>query len=286
MGRSGKSLYEWCIENERQDLLTEWDNEKNVELTPHDIGYGSVKKVWWICSEGHSYDSKVNSRTGNNSGCPYCSHQRMKTGYNDLQTIYPEEAKYWDIEKNGIAPDQVIAGSHKKAWWKCEKGHSWEATINSKIRDHHCPYCSGRLVIKGETDLETLFPELVEEWNYEKNDMLPSEVSTSSSRKVWWKCKKCGREWKALISNLTRDNGDTGSGCPQCTKELSVSFPEKVLYFYLHSAFGDSLENIGSDYFPWLGKMSIDIFIPSLSVGVEYDGGWHKVEKDLRKNKL
>lgn len=286
MGRSGKSLYDWCIENDRQDLLSEWDVVKNGSLTPKDIGYGSVKKVWWVCSEGHSYDSKPNGRTANGSSCPYCKHQKMKQGYNDLQTVYPEIVQYWDSEKNGITPDQVLAGSHKKVWWKCEKGHSWQSTINSKIADHHCPYCSGRMVIKGETDLETLFPELAEEWNYEKNEMLPSEVSASSSRKVWWKCKKCGTEWKALISNRTRDNGDTGSGCPQCTKELSVSFPEKVVYHYIHSVFEDSLENIGNDYFPWLEKMSIDIFIPSLNVGVEYDGGWHKVEKDLRKNKL
>ena len=286
MARSGKSLYEWCIENNKFHLLSEWDVEKNGTTTPKDIGYGSVKEIWWVCPNGHSYIAKPNSRTANGSGCPYCSHQKMKTGYNDLQTVYPKVAKFWDAERNGITPDQVIAGSHKKAWWKCEKGHSWQSTINSKINDHHCPFCSGRIVLKGENDLETLFPELVTEWNYEKNKILPSEISVSSSRKVWWKCKKCGTEWQSIVSNRTRDNGDTGSGCPQCTKELSVSFPEKVIYHYISQYFNDTRENIGNDYFNWLGKMSIDIYIPCLKIGIEYDGGWHKPEIDLRKNML
>ncbi|USK82635.1 hypothetical protein LHV56_12475 [Peribacillus frigoritolerans] len=282
----GKSFYDWCIENNKQELLGEWDYKKNIHTTPKDISYGSQKKVWWICEHDHSYDTTTNNRR-RGTGCPYCKHQKVKSGYNDLLTQYPEVAKFWNHQKNTLTPDKVLAGGHKKAWWKCERGHEWESTINSKIANHHCPYCSGRFVINGETDLETLFPEIANEWNYEKNKgKNPSEVSAKSSNIVWWKCKKFGHEWKALVSNRTRDDGNTGSGCPQCSSELRISFPEKSIYFYLKPNFENVLENIDNNYFSWLGKMSIDVYIPDLKLGVEYDGAWHKKETDLKKNKL
>lgn len=281
-----KSFYEWCIENNKQELLGEWDYEKNIHITPKDLSYGSVKKVWWVCEKGHSYDALPNNRR-NGSGCPFCKHQKIKTGYNDLLTLYPDVARYWNSEKNTLTPNKVLAGGHKKVWWKCEAGHEWESQIITKIKDHHCPYCSGRLVITGETDLETLFPEIAEEWNHGRNKgKKPSEVSAKSSTKVWWKCKKCGNEWRALVSNRTRDEGNTGSGCPQCSSELRISFPEKAIYFYLKQYFKQVLENIDMDYFSWLGRMSIDVYIPDLKLGVEYDGAWHKKETDLKKNKL
>jgi very-short-patch-repair endonuclease len=286
MKEGSQSFYEWCIANNKQHLLDEWDYVKNTIHSPNDISYGSTKKIWWKCEKGHSYDAQTNNRR-NGSGCPYCKHQKFKTGYNDLLTIYPEVAQFWNYKKNVLTPDKVLAGGHKKVWWICEKGHEWESTINSKIADHHCPYCSGRQVIKGETDLDTLYPELAEEWNYEKNkEKKPSDVSAKSSTKVWWKCKKCGYEWRALVSNRTRDNGETGSGCPQCSNELRISFPEKTVYFYLKRNFKNILENIDNSYFHWLGKMSIDVYIPELKLGIEYDGAWHKKKTDLNKNKL
>ena len=53
--------------------------------------------------------------------------------------------------------------------------------------------------------------ELMEEWNWARNEGLnPSDFSCGSSRKVWWKCKN-GHEWEAQIKNRSR-----GSGCKQC----------------------------------------------------------------------
>ena len=67
-------------------------------------------------------------------------------------------------------------------------------------------------VLKGYNDLATLNPTLIEEWNYNKNiDILPTEVSAHSGRKVWWKCSKCNHEWQATI-----DKRSNGRGCPKC----------------------------------------------------------------------
>ena len=56
-------------------------------------------------------------RTIDNNNCPYCSHQKILKGYNDLATTNPDLLQEWDYSLNnklGIYPDCVFSGSHKK----------------------------------------------------------------------------------------------------------------------------------------------------------------------------
>ena len=96
-------------------------------------------------------------------------------------------------------------------WWRCEKGHSWLAAISGRSVGNGCPVCSGRKVLVGYNDLKTVNPALADEWDYDANELLPSQVTVSSSKHVFWKCSK-GHSWKAKIS--ARNNG--GTGCPVC----------------------------------------------------------------------
>lgn len=51
------------------------------------------------------------------------------------------------------------------------------------------PYCSGRLPIEGESDLECQMPLLVEEWNYSKNRKLtPNMYKKNSSKVIFFAC--------------------------------------------------------------------------------------------------
>ena len=48
-----------------------------------------------------------------------------------------------------------------------------------------------------------LNPELLEEWNYEKNENKdPHSLSAGSCEKVWWKCDK-GHSWSESITSMT-----------------------------------------------------------------------------------
>ncbi len=193
------------------DLALQWDTEKNGELTPDKVTRYSHRKVWWRCDLGHSWSAAVNNRyQGQN--CPVCSGQKVLSGFNDLATTNPELAQEWSYEKNeGLRPTGITAGSLKKVWWKCAEGHEWEAAIYSRNDGFGCPYCSGRLAIKGETDLKTLMPDLICEWDFEMNqDIFPDQVTVHSSKSVWWKCLH-GHKWKARVYSRTN-----GNGCPYC----------------------------------------------------------------------
>lgn len=56
-------------------------------------------------------------------------------------------------------------------------------------------------------------PELVREWNYERNKILPENYRKGSSEKVWWICDK-GHSWKSSVVSRTRK--DKKCGCPIC----------------------------------------------------------------------
>ncbi len=196
------------------ELAKEWNYEKNGNLKPEMFLCGSNEKVWWKCSKGHAWTASINTRN-DGRGCPYCNNRIVLQGYNDLETINPKLAKEWNYEKNNsLLPSQVLAFSNRRVWWKCIKGHEWEINISSRLSGHGCPYCSGRLVIKGEKDLETLSPNIAKEWNYAKNlNLAPADVSLHSNKKVWWKCR-FGHEWKASVEDRTY-----GRGCPYCSNK-------------------------------------------------------------------
>lgn len=192
------------------NLSKEWVFDLNGNKTPSDYLPGSDAVVWWRCSKGHTWQSRISQRVRGNN-CPYCGNKKLLIGFNDFATVHPDLLDEWDKD-NETLPNEILSGSNKKVKWICSKGHKWEASISNRIGGRGCPYCSNHLVIKGENDLETLHPELALEWCYEKNEILkPSDVTSGSNRKVWWKCKNCQSEWIASIGSRVR-----GRGCPYC----------------------------------------------------------------------
>lgn len=128
-----------------------------------------------------------------------------------------EIAQEWNYEKNAtLKPEHFTPNSNKKVWWKCSKGHEWQAVIYHRNNGIGCPYCAGKKVLNGFNDLQTINPELAKEWNYQKNNLTPSEVTPNSNKKVWWKCSN-GHEWQARINH--RNNG---RGCPYCSRRYPV----------------------------------------------------------------
>ena len=134
----------------------------------------------------------------------------------NLLALNPMLASEWHPVKNGkLKPEHLALNSGKKVWWKCSKGHEWQASLHNRSRGKGCPYCSGRVAISGENDLLTLDPRLVREWDYELNNPLqPTDVKSGSNEKVWWICATCAHKWKTAINART-----AGRGCPKCGEQ-------------------------------------------------------------------
>lgn len=229
-----------CRAEGKAALLSEWDSARNDPLTPEQVSAESHKKVWWRCASGHTWQTEVRIRF-RGAQCPYCTHHRLSRGGNDLATLAPELAAQWDPVKNGaLTPADVLPGSSRYVFWRCEKGHSWRARICARSRGSGCPICDGKTVVPGENDLRTVYPELAAEWNAERNGQLtPADVTAYSNRKVWWRCA-LGHEWQAVIASRATIH----SGCPYCTgKRVLAGFNDLATLYPALAAQWDTQKN-------------------------------------------
>ena len=198
------------------ELAKQWHPRLNSELTPNDVTSGSNKKVWWKCNKGedHEWDAAVSSRASG-SGCAICSGYRVVKS-NCLSTTHPEIAKQWHPKLNGdLTPDKVTSGTHKKVWWKCDKGedHEWPSKVSNRtFTGNKCAVCSGHRVVKSNC-LSKTHPELANQWHPTKNkDLTPDKVTSGTHKKVWWKCDKGeDHEWPASPANRKI------TACPFCS---------------------------------------------------------------------
>ena len=137
------------------------------------------------------------------TGFPYPFRMTAKE---PLSVTHPElanQAVGWD-------PSTVTAGSSIKREWKCSLGHKWKVAVEYRTRGKtNCPVCAGKKVLRGFNDLAYLFPEI----GKEANGWDPGTFSSSSGKKMQWKCTR-GHLYIAAIYSRT---GKSKSGCPVCT---------------------------------------------------------------------
>lgn len=201
------------LASQRPDLATQWHPTKNNGVTPADIPLGSHHMAWWVCEKGHEWKAIVKSRAIGGTGCPVCANRALLPGINDLATTHPELARQWHPAKNGsLTPHDVMAGTRRKVWWRCDRGHEWQAAVSSRAVGTGCPVCAGKTAIPGENDLASLFPAIAAQWHPTRNGGLtPEKLTPYSNKKAWWLCP-LGHEYTAAVAARITDR----SGCPYC----------------------------------------------------------------------
>lgn len=274
----GNAMRKQSLLEANPTLASEWHPTKNGALTPYDVTPSSGKKVWWKCPKGsdHEWPAIIASRN-KGIGCPICSNQRLAKS-NSLGTVNPKLAKEWHPTKNKeLTPFDVLPSTKRMVWWQCSinPDHEWEATLNNRSHGKGCPFCANQKISR-ENSLGATNPTLAEQWHPTKNGKLtPFEVAPSAQRKVWWKCPKGDDHvWQATINHRA-----TGTGCPKCNPVWSI--PELRIYSELKTLFPSIHHR------EMVEGHEVDIYIPELEVGIEYDGVyWHhdKIEKDKEKN--
>ena len=130
--------------------------------------------------------------------------------------------------------------------------------------------------------LEILHPKIAKQWHPTKNGKLvPSAVTETSGRKVWWKCDKSeDHEWQTTVASRTSE----GTNCPYCTL-TPQSKQELIITFELLKFFEDI--NPKGYKTKLDGRLrAIDIFIPEINLAIEFDGAyWHKDKRAIDKIK-
>lgn len=257
------------------DIMEDWDYEKNMDLSPETLTKGSNRKVYWFCKKHNfSYTQIIRNKVNGQLVCPMCLKER-NLSKKSLAITHPYLINEWvECENPDITPYNCTASSKYKVKWKCNNGHVWDARIKNRANGSKCIYCVGQKTIKGQNDLSTLYPELAEQWDYEKNNgLLPYDFLPYSNKKIWWKCK-LGHSWDATIGHRVN-----GTGCPKCYSQNGTSFPEQAICFYLSKCF--QVDNRKS-----INGCEVDIYIEKFKIGFEYDGIYfHSSDKAIKKEK-
>ena len=177
----------------------------------------------------------------------------------------------------------VYDGAHNKTLISCPLHGAFEQTPASHLTGRGCPQCGRRKLAKTKetkrkhsgNNLASLFPDLMDEWDAEKNMKDPETIGPKSSYKAHWVCS-LGHRYAALVSHRTG-----GTGCPTCAGQSSKI--ELLVYSFLKAIWPDT---------EWRTKIKgkeLDCYIPSLDIGVEVDGfPWHQdsLRKDRKKNEF
>ena len=131
-----------------------------------------------------------------------------------------------------MTPDKITVNNNKKVWWICKTcHHHWKVGVAPRNKGTACPKCADKQrtlskyerIVREKGSFATNYPELLKEWDYEKNEGLNPEIlPPHSGKKVWWKCSVCGYSWQTAICARAK-----GRGCEQCYKRNNSLLQQK-----------------------------------------------------------
>lgn len=240
-------------------------------------------------------------------------HQHGKGHYTYKKSfleLYPHLENEIHPTKNNFRYSHLTPGSHKKLWWKCNKGHEWECEIQYRtLKNSGCRACANeslkgsristkeharRLKIKRNRRLAKSFkvsapPHLFAEANNPLNKSVDFlQLHVGSSQKIWWVCSTCNHAWKAQVGQRTRIN----TRCPQCVRKDLVGTSKLEYRFFdvlsNHPDISDLKHGVTLEQkFESGRKMTVDFAFTHIPTGtyvyMEIDGKrWHKDEAQFK----
>jgi Probable Zinc-ribbon domain len=257
--KSNQELYKEYLEQRSlatmfPEITKEYDTNKN-QVPPELITYGSNQNVYWRSKNcGHDWDAPVVSRTLQGQGCPFCSGKRVNES-NCLATLFPDVAVFWDKKSNILTPNDVTAHSSQEVYWLCtnnkKKRCPKKSPVFTRIKSKGCAECfkgSGSHM-KGKKhsipigeSLASLYPEIVNLWDYKKNEFTPDDYTPQSNDNVSWICSSCNKPHFTEIRYKVRS---TTRLCKSCSNKFTktnnsynrgrlfpVNYEESLEYLY------------------------------------------------------
>ena len=193
-----------------------------------------------------------------------------------------ERVKGFIEQQRYILLSQEYKNAHTKLNIECNKGHKYQATWDKFRQGCRCPYCAGKKVTF----------EQVKDYIEQQGYILLSKEYINCKTKLLVQCPK-GHKWGARYNDFQQ-----GYRCPTCNeskgeRRIVEALDRMKLYYVREYKLNDT-------------RLRLDFFIPSLNLGIEYDGEHHfrpvqfggmspekaqkeflKIQKrDARKNKL
>lgn len=165
-----------------------WSPNNTIAFS--EIKENSAKIAKWICPVYNlEYEREIRRQVKGTRKSPYVTGRKVVKGVNDIFTTHPWLEQIWNFELNEVDPETISKANQLKIWWTCpETKAPYQRLLKTQIeKGLLSPYITSTKVLQGHNDLETVHPEIVNIWDYSKNEDTPSDVLPLSHKKRWWK---------------------------------------------------------------------------------------------------
>lgn len=248
---------------------------KGISLNGNSIIYDKVDyvnsktKVCLICPK-HGEFWQTPDKHLQGQGCPICAKEKR------LQHI--EEQR--DINKNNFIYNANILYNGKydysniiyinnktKIELDCTEHGKFTVTPIKHLNGTECPTCA-------REKMRQLFAYTIEEYITAANEANNFKYNYSLLKEY-----KNVKQYIDVICPIhgifttMAGNHLRGHGCPKCANETNIA--ETKLYEYIKEKYPIEIER--QKKFKWLNGKSLDIYIPSMNIAVEYQGRQHFV---------
>lgn len=238
------------------------------------------EKVYPICKIHGKFEINANTFL-NGQGCPKCRHEKASKTKTKSTENFIEEAKQIHGDKYDYSK-VVYERSNEKVCIICpEHGEFWQ-TPNSHLKGCGCPKCDFSYKMNREDFILKSGNIHGNEYDYSKVEYVNSQT------KVCIICPVHGEFLQTPNDHLC------GCGCPKCKS----SHMETEIRNYLKT---NNIIYEEQKHFEWLGKQTVDFYLPNHNVVIECQGIQHfesvdffggndalkeNIERDRRKRNL
>ena len=211
-------------------------------------------KVCIICPK-HGEFEQIPSNHTKGIGCPKCKGDKNRERCASTKEGFIKKAHEFHKDKYDYSNVNYV-NNRTKVCIICPKhGEFWQ-TPSSHLRGNGCSKCTCNYVPTTEEWIASTRKVHGDKYDYSKVEYI------NANTKVCIICPEHGEFWQTPTNHLE------GKGCPKC----NLSHLERSVMNYL-----DDVE-ITYDYqkhFKWLGRQSLDFYLPDYKVGIECQGEQH-----------
>lgn len=228
--------------------------------------------------------NKHNFLAGKVSKCNVCEKKKViEMNYEEFSNMFNEELN----EENLPIPEEIVY--NKEYTLICEKGHKFRTSIEKFSGCTKCKMSNSRKsrdIAKAEMgdNFENAYSHRVDFWDYEKNELNPSQVLPKSKQPIHFICEK-GHEFSVSPANIYKgtwcpvcDSNNTESKLATYVKEMCKAMFEEVL---TEQEFPINTIVAGEET-----TLYPDVIIKDLKLNIEIHGSQHfKFVKHIHKDR-
>lgn len=244
-----------------------------------------MTKIEIVCPTHGSFYQTLNAHINNKQGCQKCYNESKIGKYKLTTEEFIKKAKEIHGDKYDYS-NTVYNGMKKKTNIVCPKhGEFWQVAYDH-LRGFNCEKCK----YENNTDTKEQFilkARQIHGWKYDYSKV----EYVNNHTKVCIICSEHGEFWIEPSHHLMY------MGCPKCSikrleKEVENSFIENNINYVWQANY---------KMFEWLGRQSLDFYLPDYNIAIECQGGQHfkpvelfggekqfeeQIERDIRKKML